>query len=39
MHAKHASQNDRLNDLSRRVISCALPYSTRLFAGFLEKVW
>ena len=38
MHAKHAN-SDRLNDLSRRVIGCALTVLNTLGAGFLEKVY
>ena len=38
MHAEHADE-DRLNDLSRRVIGCALIVLNALGAGFLEKVY
>ena len=38
MHAKHAD-GDRLNDLSARVIGCALTVLNTLGAGFLEKVY
>ncbi|WP_158925138.1 GxxExxY protein [Acidisphaera sp. S103] len=38
MHAEHADEN-RLNDLSRRVIGCALIVLNALGAGFLEKVY
>lgn len=38
MHAEHADEN-RLNDLSGRVIGCALIVLNALGAGFLEKVY
>lgn len=38
MHAEHADES-RLNDLSRRVIGCALIVLNALGAGFLEKVY
>jgi GxxExxY protein len=38
MHAEHADQ-DRLNDLSGRVIGCAFTVLNTLGAGFLEKVY
>jgi GxxExxY protein len=38
MHAEHAN-SDRLNNLSGRVIGCALTVLSTLGAGFLEKVY
>ena len=38
MHAEHADEN-RLNDLSGRVIGCAFIVLNALGAGFLEKVY
>ena len=38
MHAKHADQ-DRLNNLSGRVIGCAFSVLNTLGVGFLEKVY
>jgi GxxExxY protein len=38
MHAEHAD-NDRLNDLSGRVIGCAFAVLNTLGVGFLEKVY
>ncbi len=38
MHAEHADR-DGLNDLSGRVIGCALAVLNTLGAGFLEKVY
>src|SRR5580700_2561228 len=38
MHAEHAN-SDRLNDLSGRLIGCALTVLNTLGTGFLEKVY
>ena len=38
IHAKHAD-SERLNDLSGRVIGCALTVLNTLGVGFLEKVY